>query len=75
MADSCQQVVNMPAYYGLLQMNRNLFLCNSDQERQLKPYSFENVNLYPYGDLANRQPSIFQESNAIASNQDRSVAL
>lgn len=70
MADSCQQVVNMPAYYGLLQMNRNLFMCSSGQERELKPYSFEHVNLYPYGDLANRQPSIFQESNAIASNQD-----
>lgn len=75
MADSFQQVVNMPAYYGLLQMNRNLFLCNSDQERQLKPYSFENVNLYPYGDLANRQPSIFQESNAVASNQDPATVV
>lgn len=75
MADSCQQVVNMPAYYGLLQMNRNLFLCNSDQERQLKPYSFENGNLYPYGDLANRHPSIFQESNAIASNQDPATVV
>lgn len=73
MADSCQQVVNIPAYYGLLQMNRNLFMCNSDPERQLKPYSFENVNLYPYGDLANRQPSIFQEPNAIASHQDSST--
>lgn len=70
MSDSCQQIVNMPAYYGLLQMNRNLFMCSSGQERELKPYSFEHVNLYPYGDLANRQPSIFQESNAIASNQD-----
>lgn len=70
MADSCHKIVNMPAYYGLLQMNRNLFMCSSGQERELKPYSFEHVNLYPYGDLANRQPSIFQESNAIASNQD-----
>ena len=70
MADYTSPMVNIPAYYGLLQMNRSLLLSNNNSEAQNQPYSFGNANMFPYIDFASRKPNMFPESSVVAKNLD-----
>jgi hypothetical protein len=61
--------MNVPAYYGLFQMNRNLLMSNNESFCQSKPFPVENANLPAHIDISDRNINTFQETSASAATQ------
>lgn len=69
MADCSLPIVNVPAYFGLFQMNKNPFMSNNKSLGQSESFPVENANLLPHLDLTDRNFNTFPETPAVAVSQ------